>query len=129
MTLQSSTRIRVLSPSVENIARERAIRMRHRYHQLSLYYKLNHTRILQLVIGDKHRLRHHLQSFASSLYKTIRFQVAMGLSSNRSRRHQNLVRTSVTHLAASRVPLFCSDVICDLLLNSCTLPWNLKMDM
>ena len=50
----------------------------------------------------------------------------MGLSSDRSRRHQNLVRTSVTHLAASRVLLFCSDVICDLLLNSCTLPWNLK---
>ena len=44
------------------------------------------------------------------------------------RGRQNEVRTSVTHLAAPRLPLlFLShfDVICDLLLNRCTATWNL----
>ena len=39
---------------------------------------------------------------------------------------QNVVRTSVTHSASPRVPLFCFfDVICDLLLNRRTATWNL----
>ena len=38
----------------------------------------------------------------SVLYKTNRFQVAVRLFSNRER--QNMVRTSVTHSAAPRVP-------------------------
>ena len=46
------------------------------------------------------------------------------------RRRQNVVRTSVTHLATPLVPLFCSyyvhfDVFCDLLLNRRTATWNL----
>ena len=40
-----------------------------------------------------------------------------------------MVRTSVTHLAEPRVPLFCPfvhfDVICDLSLNRRTATWNL----
>ena len=46
--------------------------------------------------------------FNSLLYKTNRFQVAVRLFSNRSQRTSNVVRTSVTHSAAPRVPLFCS---------------------
>ena len=45
------------------------------------------------------------------------------------RGRQNVVRTSVTHSAAPRVPLFLFlphfDVICDLLLNRRTATWNL----
>ena len=43
-----------------------------------------------------------------------------------------MIRTSVTHLAAPRVPLFSSyhifDVICDLLLNRHTATWNLFVE-
>ena len=49
--------------------------------------------------------------FNSLLYKTNRFQVSVHLFSKRSQRMskcQNVVRTSVTHSAAPRVPLFCS---------------------
>ena len=45
------------------------------------------------------------------------------------RGRQNVVRTSVTHSAAPRVPLLLFlphfDVICDLLLNKRTATWNL----
>ena len=45
------------------------------------------------------------------------------------RGRQNVVRTSVTHLAAPHVPLFLFlphfDVICDLLLNRHMATWNL----
>ena len=42
------------------------------------------------------------------------------------RGRQNVVRTSVTHSAAPRVPLFLPhfDVICDLLLTRRTATWN-----
>ena len=57
--------------------------------------------------------------FNSLLFKTNRFQVAVRLFID-YRGRQNMVRTSVTHSAAPRVPLFCLflphfDVICDLL--------------
>ena len=44
------------------------------------------------------------------LYKTNRFHVAVGLIDSviDHRRRQNVVRTSVTHSATPRVPLFCS---------------------
>ena len=45
------------------------------------------------------------------------------------RRRQNVIRTSVTHSASPRVPLFLFlphfDVICDLLLNRRIVTWNL----
>ena len=45
------------------------------------------------------------------------------------RRHQNVVRTSVTHLAIASCATFLFiphfDVICDLLLNRCSATWNL----
>ena len=53
------------------------------------------------------------------LKKAALDHVAVGLLSNR--RHQNMVRTSETNLAAPCVPLFLRlphfDVICDLLIN------------
>ena len=42
-----------------------------------------------------------------SLYKTNRFNVALGLFSDRSQRRQNVVKTSVTDLPVARVPLLC----------------------
>ena len=44
-----------------------------------------------------------------SLYKTNRFHVAVGLFSNISQKTsmQNVVKTSVTHASADRVPLLC----------------------
>ena len=46
--------------------------------------------------------------FNSLLYKTNRSQVAVRLFSIDHRGRRNVVRTSVTHSAAPRVPLFCS---------------------
>ena len=49
------------------------------------------------------------------------------------RGRQNVVKTSVTHSAAPRVPLFLFiphfDVICDLLLNRRTATWNLFVNV
>ena len=49
------------------------------------------------------------------------------------RGRQNVVRTSVTHSAAPRVPFFLFlphfDVICDLLLNRRTATWNLFVNL
>ena len=45
------------------------------------------------------------------------------LSLNRKNKHQNVVRTAVTHLALPCVPHF--DVVYDLLLNRPTAVWNL----
>ena len=63
------------------------------------------------------------------LYKTNRFHVAVRLSSNRLRRRQNVVRTSVTHLAIASCATFLFlphfVVFCDLLLNRRTATWNL----
>ena len=50
-----------------------------------------------------------IKTFFNSLqYKTNRFQVAVCLFSNRSQRMSKCGKTSLTHLAAPCVPLFCS---------------------
>ena len=82
--------------------------------QLRLYDKLNPSCIL--IDSDlwstgrqTHRWRHHSQNFAFLSYeKKNGIHVAVGLYSKRSQKKSKVVRTSVTHLAAACVLLFCS---------------------
>ena len=69
--------------------------------------------------------------FNSLLYKQIDSKLPCVCSVIDHRGRLNVVRTSVTHSAAPRVPLFSSyhiltsSVICDLLVNRRTATWNL----
>ena len=67
--------------------------------------------------------------FNSLLYETNRFQVAVRLFSNRSRKRSKCGKNKkVAHEAQPSVSLMFLpqfDVICDLLLNRCTATWKL----
>ena len=67
--------------------------------------------------------------FNSLLYKTNRFQVAMRLFSNRSQRTSKCGKNISDTLGCASCATFLFlphfDIICDLLLNRRTAPWNL----
>ena len=67
--------------------------------------------------------------FNSLLYKTNRFQVALRLFSNRSQRTSKCGKNISDTLGCASCATFLFlphfDVICDLLLNRRTAPWNL----
>ena len=82
------------------------------------------------LLGDRHIDDIIIKTFFNSLlYKTNRFQVAMCLFSNRSQRTSkcgmNISDTISCALFATFFFLPHFDIICDLLLNSCTATWNL----
>ena len=83
------------------------------------------------VEGQTFRWRHYQQYFASLSYhpKPKGSTLSSVWSETNHSRRQNVVRTSVTHSAVLRVPLFFYlpffDLICVLLLNRSTATWNL----
>ena len=84
------------------------------------------------VEGQTFRWRHHQQYFASLSYhpKPKGSTLSSVCSETNHSRRQNVVRTSVTHSAVLRVPIFFFylpffDLICVLLLNRSTATWNL----
>ena len=82
------------------------------------------------VEGQTFRWRHHPQNFALLSSKPKGSTLSSVCSETDHSRRQNVVRTSVTHSAVLRVPLFFFnlpffDLICVLLLNRSTATWNL----
>lgn len=83
------------------------------------------------VEGQTFRWRHYQQYFASLSYhpKPKGSTLSSVCSETDHSRRQNVVRTSVTHSAVLRVPLFFYlpffDLICVLLLNRSTATWNI----
>ena len=78
----------------------------------NLCEKLNYTHILDLtydLLEDRQIDDFTINNlFLFQFKETNRFHVSMGLNRNGSTKGQNMVRTSVTHLAVLCVPLFCS---------------------